>query len=174
MSNALYIPIKESLKELRQTLKTTTLLFQPRIKLLIAMKKAGNSGISKRALVDELGVSGQSIHTWRTTYKNGGITALCSHKKVGFKPRIFTENEHLKIELKLKNPENGLRGFKELQEWAIKEFKKEIKYNTVLKYAIKHFGARVKVSRKYHVKKDQDAVTTFKKTLRKSVKRQSN
>lgn len=174
MSNALYIPVKESLKELRQTLKTTTPLFQPRIKLLIAMKIAGTGGISKRALVNDLGVSGQSIHTWRTTYKNAGITALCSHKKVGFKPRIFTKNEHLKIELKLKNPENGLRGFKELQEWVINEFNKEVKYNTLLKYAIKHFGARVKVSRKYHAKKDEEAVTTFKKTLRKSAKRKSN
>ena len=174
MSNALYIPIKESLKELRQALKTTTPLFQSRIKMLIAMKKAGSHGISKRALVDALGVSGQSVHTWRTTYKHGGLNALCSHKKVGFKPRIFTKKEHLKIELKLKNPENGLRGFKELQEWVIKEFKKEVKYNTILKYAIKHFGARVKVSRKYHAKKDEEAVATFKKTSRKPVKRQSN
>jgi transposase len=164
MAHALYIPVKETLKELRQILKQSSPLIQPRVKLLIAMKKASANGISKRALMDELGVSGQSIHTWRTTYKKNGLKDLISHKKRGFKPSIFTAEEHDKIKTKLNEAENGLRGFKELQEWIISEFKKEVKYNTVLKYTKKHFGAKVKVARKYHAKKDEQAVVTFKKT----------
>ena len=65
------------------------------------MKQAGNTGISKRALVEQVGVSGQSIQTWRTNYKNGGIASIMSHKRVGFKKRTFTAAEHAKIELKL-------------------------------------------------------------------------
>ena len=60
----------------------------------------------------------------------------------------------------------GLAGYVELQEWIEKEFKKELKYNTILKYAIKNFGSKVKVARKSHVKKDGESVITFKKTSR--------
>jgi transposase len=171
MSSSLIIPVKESVTELRGILKKASPLIQPRIKLLITMKKAGNTGISKRALVEQVGVSGQSIQTWRTTYKNGGIKAIMAHKRVGFKPRTFTDEEHAKIKLKLHDPENGLRGFKELQEWILKEFKKVVKYNTLLKYTIKHFGAKAKISRKYHAKKEEAAVTAFKKTSRSSVRK---
>lgn len=171
MAHALYIPVKETLKELRQILKQASPLIQPRIKLLIAMKKADVDGISKRALMGEVGVCGQSIHTWRTTYKKNGLKALITHKKRGFKPSVFTAKEHDKIKIKLNDAENGLRGFKELQEWIIREFKKEVKYNTVLKYTIKHFGAKVKVARKYHAKKEEEAVNSFKKTLLISAKK---
>ncbi|HEY0299080.1 MAG TPA: winged helix-turn-helix domain-containing protein [Arachidicoccus sp.] len=60
-----------------------------------------------------------------------------------------------------------MAGYVELQEWIEKEFQKEVKYNTVLKYAMRHFGSSVKVARKSHVKKDEQAVAVFKKTSRK-------
>ena len=85
--------------------------------------------------------------------------------KVGA-PSTFTPEEHLRIEQKLRDPKNGLAGYVELQQWIEKEFKKEVKYNTVLKYAMRHFGSSVKVARKSHVKKDEEAATSFKKTSR--------
>jgi len=86
--------------------------------------------------------------------------------KVG-KPAIFTAKEHTKIERKLKDPKNGLAGYVELQQWIEQEFNKEVKYNTVLKYAMRNFGSKVKVARKSHVKKDAASVSHFKKTSRK-------
>lgn len=62
------------------------------------------------------------------------------------------------------DPQNGLRGYIELLSWAEEEFKKSIKYNTLLKYATRHFGSKIKTARKSHAKKDDDAVNTFKKT----------
>lgn len=58
----------------------------------------------------------------------------------------------------------------ELLDWIKNEFKKEIKYNTLLKYSIKNFGSKVKVARKSHIKKDEEAVKAFKKTSVKSAK----
>lgn len=52
------------------------------------------------------------------------------------KPSVFTKEEHIKLEQKLRDPKNGLAGYVELQEWIEKEFK-ELKYNTILKYASK-------------------------------------
>jgi hypothetical protein len=58
-----------------------------------------------------------------------------------------------------------------LLDWVESTFKKEIKYNTLLKYTNREFGASVKVARKSHVKKDLKAVSDFKKTSVKSVKK---
>ena len=71
----------------------------------------------------------------------------------------------------MKDPKNGLAGYTELQQWIEKEFNKEVKYNTILKYAMRNFGSSVKVARKSHVKKDLEAVSAFKKTSLKSVKK---
>lgn len=167
MSFALYIPVKESLQELKNLQKQASLMMHPRIKMLLLMKKAGDKGISKRELMDSVGVCSQSIHNWRTAYRRGGIDALLVNGRKGKagKPSVFTKEEHQKIEEKLRDPKNGLAGYVELQKWIADEFKKDLKYNTVLKYAVKHFGSKVKVARKSHVRKDEEAVVTFKKTL---------
>jgi transposase len=167
MSLALYVPVTESLKELRIKLKQAPPMLQPRLKMLLVMKRVGESGISKRELMDSVGVCSQSIQNWRTAYKRGGMEGLLSNGKKGKCGRssIFTKKEHRKIEALLHNPRNGLSGYVELQKWVADEFQKEVKYNTVLKYATRHFGSKVKTARKSHVKKDEEAVGTFKKTF---------
>jgi transposase len=165
MSNSLFIPVKESIKELRQLLKTSTPMLQPRLKMLISIKKMGDLGISKRALMEDVGACSQSIHNWRTAYISGGLEKLLSNARKGKsgKPSVITQEEKVLIEKKLKDPKNGLAGYTELQQWIEKEFNKEVKYNTILKYAMRNFGSSVKVARKSHVKKDELAVESFKK-----------
>jgi transposase len=170
MSAPKNILIKESIEELKKELKQSISLIAPRIKMLIEIKKSGNSGISKRVLADLLGVNHNSIQAWRTMYQNGGLALLKSHKRTGFRPSVLNGGEHKQIEDKLKDPFNGLRGYKELQEWVRLEFDKDIKYNTLLKYCIRNFKSSVKVARKSHIKKDDQAVDSFKKTSFQSVK----
>jgi transposase len=140
----------------------------PRLKMLLVLKKKEASGISKRALMEELGVCSQSIHNWRTAYRTGGLEKLLLNGRKGNsgKPSVITAQEKKLIEKKLNDPKNGLAGYIELQQWIEKEFKKEVKYNTILKYAMRN-GSKVKVARKSHVKKDEIAVATLKKTLSK-------
>lgn len=169
MSFALYIPVKESMQKLRSLLKAASVMMQPRIKMLLVMKKAGDKGISKRELMDSVGVCSQSIHNWRTAYKEGGLDTLLINGRKGKagKPSVFTKEEHQRIGQKLRDPKNGLAGYVELQQWIAAEFNKEVKYNTVLKYAMKNFGSKVKVARKSHVRKDEAAARAFKKTSRR-------
>lgn len=170
MANALYIPVKESKEQLRKLLKQAKPIERPRLIMLMEMKKAGKSGISKRALVDLVGVSGQSIHSWRTKYKKGGLQKVLSHNKGGFKPCSFDKKELKKLEQLMHTPQNHIRGYKELQYWVKKQFNKEIKYNTLLKFMVSKFKTKIKVARKVHVKKDAAAVLSFKKTLVESVR----
>lgn len=163
--------IKESLQELKAILKKATPMIAPRIRVLMEIKKSMPAGMSKRALADLVGVNHNSVQNWRMLYANGGIEAICTHNRTGFKPSVFTEEEHLAMEQKLKDPKGGLRGYVELLDWVEKEFNKQVKYNTLLKYSIKNFGYKIKVARKSHINKNEDAVSAFKKTSARPVGR---
>lgn len=173
MASPKIIIIKESLKELKQLYRKSTPFLAPRIRVLILLKEHESEGISKRAVSAIVGVSSNSVQQWRQLYEKEGIKGILSHNKKGFKPSVFTKEEHKAIETKLNDNKNGLRGYVELLSWIEKEFKKKVKYNTLLKYSIRKFGSKVKVARKSHIKKDEQAVEAFKKTSVKSAKQQS-
>jgi transposase len=164
MSAPKQIIIKETLAQLRKLQRNSIPMIANRIKVLIEFKKNETTGISKRAVADMVGVNHNSVQSWRTVYEQGGIEAILKHDRKEGRPSTITAAEHQLIEKKLQDPKNGLRGYVELLNWVEDEFKKTIKYNTLLKYSIRHFGSKVKVARKSHIKKDEEAVTTFKKT----------
>jgi transposase len=165
------IHVKESLSELRVLQKKSIPLIANRIKVLIEFKKHEKTGISKRAVAINTGLDPNSVQSYRTRYISGGLKLLMRYEKKEGRPALITNEEHKKLEAKLKDPKNGLRGYTELQNWVEKEFKKTIKYNTLLKYSVRHFQSKVKVARKSHVKKDNDAVDAFKKSSVKPSKK---
>ena len=165
------ILVKESLTELKKILKGSARIIYPRIRMLIEIKKHEDiGGLSKRALAELVGVNHNSIQTWRMLYSEGGLAKLTSYIKNEGRPTILSKEEREAIKVKLHDSKNGLRGYVELLAWVETTFKKEMKYNTLLKYTNREFNASVKVARKSHVKKDEEAVNAFKKTSLKSVK----
>ncbi len=171
MSSPKQITISDSVVELPKLQKASIPLIATRIRAIIEFKKNEKEGISKRAVADILGVNHNSVQTWRKMYEQGGIEAVMHYKKQPGRPSEITKEEHIQIEKKLKDPKNGLRGYVELLAWMETTFHKAFKYNTVLKYSYRHFQSKVKVARKSHVKKDEAAVSTFKKTLAKPAKK---
>jgi transposase len=165
MSSPKTIIVKESILELKKIQKQSIPMIALRIRALLEFKKHEKTGISKRAVADAIGVNHNSVQTWRKIYEQGGIEAILAYQKQPGRPSNITPKEHLEIEKKLHDPKNGLRGYIELKDWMETEFNKTFKYNTVLKYSYRHFQSKIKVARKSHVKKDEVAVTTFKKTL---------
>lgn len=164
MSNAKPIHIKESVKELLQLRKNSTDTINKRMLMLITIKREKNRPISKRDLAKLIGVDPNSITTWKKVYEQQGISGLISDGRIGFKPSVVSAQEHKMIEKKLKDPQNGIRGYTELLDWVKTELSKDMKYITLLKYSKRHFGSKIKVARKSHVKKDEQAVDAFKKT----------
>ncbi|MBS1651560.1 MAG: hypothetical protein JSU07_06070 [Bacteroidetes bacterium] len=63
MSLALYISVKETLQGLRSVLKKASPMMQPRIKMLIVMKKAGEKAVSKRELMNSVGLAVKAFTT---------------------------------------------------------------------------------------------------------------
>lgn len=159
------IVIKESLAELKELQRKSGHLIAKRLRILIEFKKNEETGISKRAVSDNTGINHNSITKWRNIYLKNGIQAVLNHGRIGFKKSVIDSQAHKAIEKKLKDPRNGLRGYKELQQWVSDNLNLDVEYSTLVKYAMRHFGTKIKVARKSHVKKDESAVSDFKKTL---------
>jgi transposase len=172
MAFPLQITVKETIPALRKLQRTHGELIGKRLLMLIEIKKHEKTGISKRELSRITGINHNSIVKWRKLYNLSGIEPLLKHGRVGgFKKSVVSKEEHKKIAMKLNDPENGIRGYTELLEWVNKELSKDMKYITLLKYAERHFGTKIKVARKSHVKKDEEAIATFKKTSLKNARK---
>lgn len=165
MSHPFQITVKQTIAELRKLQRSNGALICKRLLMLIEIKKHEKEGISKRELSRITGINHNSIVKWRKLYNLSGIEPLLKHGRVGgFKKSVVSEEEHKKIAIKLNDPKNGIRGYSELLAWVNKELSKDMKYITLVKYAQRHFGSKIKVARKSHVKKDEEAVAIFKKT----------
>jgi len=169
MAKALYVKVLECRKTLKSLLKSAKPWARPRLIMLLEMQKAGEVGITKEMLMQRVGVCGQSINNWRKAYRDGGLAQLLSHKKIGFKPSVFSSYEKVQLGNLVNNPKNGIVGYIELQRWVKEQFDKEVKYITILKYMQHNFQTKIKVARKSHIKKDIQMVEDLKKTSDKNV-----
>ena len=156
------IQIKQAALELKQILKKQPLHLQKRIQMLLLIKEGKHS--SKYDLAVALSVNPNSIQTWRSKYIQGGINNLLVYNRTSHKKRVITPELHKAIEKKLTNATEAFRSFEELRSWIDEKYIPFINYHTVNKYVKKHFGAKLKVSRKSHIAKSEQAVSAFKKT----------
>lgn len=132
--------------------------------MLLILKKTQKS-LSKIELASLLKVNHNTAQKWRKTYFEKGIDGLLSDGRVGFKPSKISDEIHQAIEKRLTSPKDAFTSYVDLINWILEKYIPEgINYHTVNKYVKRHFGAKLKVSRKSHIKKDFNAVEAFKKT----------
>ena len=170
MANALNVNVRETLPELKKILNTIPLHHSPKIRMLMIIK-GSEVDLNKNELATQVGVNHNSIQKWRKKYQSGGIKALLSDGRIGFKPSVISKEAHEQIRIKLHNPEGAFTSFKELQHWVDANFVPGINYNSLRHYVKRNFGVKLKVARKSHVKKNKDAVELFKKTSPGSAKK---
>jgi transposase len=163
MANAKNIEVKESIVELKNLIKKSSNIIRPRVQMLLEMKRSKKM-LTKYELAELVGVNHNSITTWRRKYEKDGISALLQHNQGGKRREVIDATTHKAIEKRLTNPKEGFRSYKELQQWVDEHYIANIKYITLVKYVQNKFGAKLKVARKSHVNKDEQAVEAFKKT----------
>ncbi len=171
MAHAKVLIIHESEQTIKSLIKRSIPFIAQRLRVLLILKQHETTGISKRDVSILAGVCPGSVQKWRTLYIKYGINGLLKHNKTGYKPSVFSSEDHLKIKEKLNNQENGLHGYTELKEWIKNELGKDVLYRTVVSYCVTNFHSSVKVARKSHIKKDVNKVEDFKKTLDKPAKK---
>jgi transposase len=158
------LKIKESLSEIKRLQQKSPLYLSIRLQMLIVIKT--KEVHSKRGLSDILGISANSIQAWKQLYSQGGIDKLMEYHRGGNKKPVIDAKADKAIVAKLSNPYEAPRSYKELQQWVDEHLIKGINYHTLNKHVKNKHKTKLKVVRKSHVKKDEQAVAAFKKNRR--------
>jgi len=115
------------------------------------------------SIAEHLDVSVSSLSRWQVIYKQEGLSKLLTISNGGKRREVVTPDIHKGLELKVNDSENPLLGYNHAVEWVKEEFGVVLKYNTLRTYMKRHFKTKLKVPRKSHYKKDDEAVKLFKK-----------
>ena len=79
----------------------------------------------------------------------------------------FSDAEKEKIAQKLAEPKQAFTSYKQAQDWINETFGVDKQYHAVNKFLKRNFGVKLKVGRKSHIKKDEEAVAFFKNAVGK-------
>lgn len=164
MAVAKHIIVKETEQELKILLRKQPIHLKNKVQMLLVLKKS-ETPLSKEALAKILHINHNTAQKWRTKYCNEGIEGLLADGRIGFKPSIISEELHQAIEKRLHSPKDAFTSYVDLIDWITKNYiPSGINYQTINSYVKRNFGAKIKVARKSHIKKDEAAVDSFKKT----------
>jgi len=161
MAKAIVITVKETPEELKKLKDKAPIHLQARLKMLILIAGGLTGSVELSA---KTGVSRNSIASWKVDYNEGGIKQLVSDHRGGDYLSGITADQKKKIEDKLSDPKDAFTSFVQAQDWLKNELGISKQYHAINKYLKRNFGAKLKVGRKSHVKKDEAAVAVFKKT----------
>jgi transposase len=156
------ITINETAEQLTKKLRSCTASARPKLKMLLAIV----DGITSTSeLADRTKSNRDSIRKWKNVYRSEGIKGLLKEGRGGKRHGILDEVQKLKLQKKLSEPKEGFTSYKQATEWINATFEVEMGYHAVNKYLKRNFGTKLKVGRKTHINKDENATALFKKLV---------
>ena len=163
MAKTIDITINESEDHLKYLLrKQDKLLQHGRVKALLLIKQ-GQVRYTYE-LSKKLKRGRRTIYNWLQMYQEKGIEGYLDVASRGKRKDKLSEGEKQVIAQKLQDASTNITSYVELCHWAESEFKKEIPYHVIYNYCRSRLNSRLKIARKSHHKKDEQAVEAFKKT----------
>jgi len=155
--------VLESEKELQLLLnKTTTDRIRGRLKTLLLLKKGTLCYQSE--LAKKLGFNEKTIREWLKLYEKEGLSSFLKIRVGGNRKSVLTQEIIVFIKEHLGNPETTITSYVELQQLIYDTFDQDVNYKTLYNYCTRVFKSKLKVSRKSHYQKNEQAIEVFKKT----------
>lgn len=161
MAQLLNIEVKESVDELKTVLSKCTHAQKPRIRMLLLIVSGTTSS---QDLASATKANRDSIRNWKNTYVSKGIGGLVSEERGRACSGRITAELKETIRLRLSDPKDGFTSYKDAIAWINEVGGLQLRYSNANPYLKRHFGTKLKVGRKSHVKKDDMAAALFKKT----------
>ena len=156
------ITVKQSKEEL-YTLRKKSKSHRVKTRILFLLLKQSNQTISQKNLALHLNVSESSLGRWAKVYSESGLESMLKISNGGKRRMVITSDVHKGLASKLQNSSDPLLGYNDALLWVETQYGKTFKYNTLRTYMIRHFGSKLKVPRKSNYKKEDKAITVFKK-----------
>ena len=156
------IIVTETAEELIRMIGKSTSSTKPRLKMLLGIV---NGTTSTNELAHKTKSNRDSIRNWKNTYRTKGLAGLISEGRGGNRQGALNDQQKIELEKKLSDPKGNFTSYKQATEWINATFGVEMNYHAVNMYLKRNFGTKLKVGRKTHVNKDENATALFKKPV---------
>lgn len=163
MPKKISVSVKESISELEGLLKKVkSERARGRIKALLLLKKEKVS--YQLELARKIGFTEKTVREWLKRYEREGLASCIKIRVGGNGKSTITDEARLIIAEKLNDAHTNITSYTELLEVLKEEYQFDIKYKTLYGFCRRHHQSKLKVARKSHYKKDEQALEAFKKT----------
>jgi len=163
MSYKSRITVSEELTDLRNMLGSAkNHKVKLKLKSLILLKE--NTHKKQEDIANHLCIGYSSLKRWYRAYSTKGLGDFIKVVPTGTKKSVVPVEIHKALKEKLSDSSDPLLGYWQAVSWVESNHNLTINYQTLRKYMKKHFGSKLKVPRKSHYKKDEQAIEAFFKT----------
>jgi transposase len=157
--------VKESLDDLAQQLRQAeTLSAKERLQVLYWLKQDNAPSIS--AIAKAVGKHRNTLQSWLSMYREGGVEAMLEIKKSPGGVRVIPQWAEDALALRLQES-NGFKSYGAVQQWLGETLGIEAEYHAVYQMTRYRLKAKLKVARPQNYKQDSEQRESFKKTCRR-------
>lgn len=163
MSYTSRIKVKETGKELISAFQGAK---DQRVKLKIKSLILFKEGNFKKQedLASHLCIGYSALRLWLKKYSSFGFEKFITIPVKGKPKSSISPEIHNALEQKLNDSHDSLKGYWDAVNWLKETMGVDLGYQALRNYMIKHFKTKLKVPRKSHYKKDEQAIAAFLKT----------
>lgn len=158
------IDVKESLDDLAQRLsQAKTPTDKERLQVLYWLKQEHAPSIS--AIAKAVGKHRNTLQTWLSLYRTGGVAAMLEIKKSSGGVRVIPQWAEVALAHRLQEPEHGFKSYAQVQQWLAETLGVEAEYHAVYQMTRYRLKSKLKVARPQNSKQDCEQLEADKKTL---------
>lgn len=161
------IDVKESLNELSEQLRQAeTPSAKERLQVLYWLKQDKAPSIS--AIAKGIGKHRNTVQTWLSQYRAGGMAAMLELKKSPGGVRVIPQWAETALAKRLQEPNHGFSSYGKVQQWLSETLGIEAEYHAVYQMTRYRLKAKLKAARPQNCKQDSEQREAFKQTLQMS------
>lgn len=157
------VEVKESLDDLAEQLRQAeTPTTKERLQVLYWLKQEKAPSIS--AIAKAVGKHRNTLQSWLSLYREGGIAAMLEIKRSPGGVRKIPQWAEDALAKRLEEPEHGFRSYGAVQQWLSETLGIEAEYHAVYQMSRYRLKAKLKVPRPENSKQERQQREAFKKT----------
>ncbi len=163
MAGVTSIEVKESLDELAARLRQAeTPVAKERLQVLYWLKQENAPSIS--AIAKAIGKHRNTLQTWLSMYREGGVAAMLELKTSPGGVRVIPQWAEDALAKRLQESQ-GFQSYGAVQQWLAATLGIEAEYHAVYQMTRYRLKAKLKVARPQNCQQDSEQREAFKQTL---------
>jgi transposase len=167
MAGVTSIDVKESLADLAEQLRRVeTPTAKERLQVLYWLKQDKAPSIS--AIAKVVGKHRNTVQTWLSNYRDGGVSAMLEIKKSPGGVRVIPQWAETALAKRLQES-HGFQSYGAVQQWLAETLGVEVEYHAVYQMTRYRLKAKLKVARPQNYKQASEQRSAFKQTSQRTL-----